>query len=381
MESAGILVELGAVLIALAVLARLANRFGIPAIPLYLVAGLAFGRGGLLPLVTTAQFLGIGAEIGLILLLFMLGLEYSASQLISTLGREAPMGLIDLLLNFTPGFVAGFLLGWGVLAAVVLGGVAFVSSSGVVAKLLQHGPRGRPEKSLVVSLLIMEDLAMAVFLPILAALLIGGTDWGGLASALIAVLGVAVILLVATRLDVGLSRVLFSHSDEALLLTILGLTVAVAGIAERFQVSAAVGALIVGIILAGPAVERAQALVSPLRDLFAALFFVFFGLTIDPSSLVSVLGPAALLALVTSGTKFLTAWVSVRKLSARSRLRMGSLLISRGEFSIAIAGLGVAAGLRADLGPLAAAYVLITTIAGPFVALFVSKSNSFDGFW
>jgi len=378
MHSAEILLELGGVIIALAILARVAGRFGIPAIPLYLVAGLAFGKGGLLPLVTTAEFIGIGAEIGLILLLFMLGLEYSASQLLSTLRSGAPTGLLDVGLNFTPGFLAGLLLGWGLLASVLLGGIAYVSSSGVIARLLQDAPRDRRERPVILSVLVMEDLAMALFLPVVAAFLIGGTDWNGLASAVVAVAGVIGILFLATRVDVGLSRMLFSRSDEALLLTIVGLTLAVAGIAEQVQVSAAVGALLVGIVLAGPAAESAQALLSPLRDLFSALFFGFFSLTIDPASIPPVIVPALAIAIVTGATKFLTGWLAARRngLSPPEAARLGTALIARGEFSIALAGLGVAAGLESDLGPLAAAYVLTLAIAGPLIARVVEVKTT-----
>ena len=370
MHSADVLIEFGAVIIGLAILARVAGRFGIPAIPLYLLAGLAFGKGGIFPLVTTAEFIGFGAEIGLILLLLMLGLEYSASELVATLRREAPTGVIDIALNFTPGVVAGLLLGWGLLAAVVLGGICYVSSSGVIAKLLQDAPRDRKERPLILSIIVMEDLMMALFLPVIAGLLIAGNDWSGLISALLAVAAVIVILMVATRVDVGLSRLLFSRSDEALLLTIVGLTLAVAGIAERVQVSAAVGALVVGIVLAGPAAKSAHALLSPLRDLFAALFFGFFALTIDPSSIVPVLLPAIMIAVVTAMTKFVTGLLSARRhgLERAEGVRMGTVLMARGEFSIALAGLGVAAGLESELGPLAAAYVLLLAVFGPVIA-------------
>jgi monovalent cation:H+ antiporter-2, CPA2 family len=368
-HTANVLIELGAVIIGLALLARVAGRVGIPAIPLYLLAGLAFGKGGVLPLVTTAQFVGIGAEIGLILLLFMLGLEYSASELMTTLRRSAPLGALDLCLNFVPGFVAGLALGWGPLAATLLGGISFVSSSGVIAKLLQDRP-ARPERPVILSLLVMEDLTMALFLPVVGAILIGGSDWSGLLSGVIAVAGVGLVLLLATRVDVGLSRLLFSKSDEVLLLTIVGLTFAVAGIAERVQVSAAVGALVVGIVLAGPAAKSAQALLSPLRDLFAALFFGFFGLTIDPSSITPVLVPAAIIAVVTAASKLLTGWLSARRtgLGPHEAVRIGTALIARGEFSIALAGLGVAAGVEPELGPLAAAYVLLLAVTGPVIA-------------
>ena len=371
MQSSRVLIELGVVIVGLAILARLASRLAIPAIPLYLLAGLAFGEGGLLPLVTTAEFIEIGAEIGLILLLLSLGLEYSARELISTLKAQAPAGFLDAALNFTPGFLAGLALGWGVLPAAVLGGVTYVSSSGVVAKLLHDlGWVGNRETPIVLSILVIEDLAMAVYLPMLAALLIGGATLSGLGTAAAAVAGVVAFLAMALRVEVGVSRLIFSHSDEALLLTILGLAVLVAGIAELVQVSAAVGALLVGIALSGPAAQGARALLTPLRDFLAAIFFAFFGLSIDPSQIPSALGPALFLALISAATKFATGWWSARRagIGPRGRARAGAALIPRGEFSIVIAGIAVASGLGTDLGALSIAYVLVLALAGPVAA-------------
>ena len=129
MEHPEVLVELGAVIVGLAILSRIAGVLGVPTVPLYLTAGLAFGEGGILPLVTAESFVEIGAEIGLILLLFMLGLEYTAAELLATLKSQRPVGVADLLLNFTPGFAAGLILGFGTVVAIVLGGVTYVSSS------------------------------------------------------------------------------------------------------------------------------------------------------------------------------------------------------------------------------------------------------------
>jgi CPA2 family monovalent cation:H+ antiporter-2 len=370
-ESSGVLIELGAVIVGLAILARLASRLAIPAIPLYLLAGLAFGEGGLLPLVTTAEFIEIGAEIGLILLLLTLGLEYSARELVFTLKAQAPAGLVDLALNFSPGFLAGFILGWGVLPAAVLGGVTYVSSSGVIAKLLHDlGRIGNRETSVVLSILVIEDLAMAVYLPMLAGLLIGGVTVSGLAAAAAAVAGVVAFLAISRRVDVGVGKLLFSHSDEALLLTILGLAVLVAGIAELVQVSAAVGALLVGIAFSGPAARGARALLAPLRDFLAAIFFAFFGLSVDPSHIPGALRAALLLALVTAGTKFATGWWSARRagIGPRGRARAGATLIPRGEFSIVIAGIAIASGLDPGVGALSIAYVLVLAVAGPLAA-------------
>lgn len=371
MESAAVLIELGAVIVGLAILARLASRLAIPAIPLYLLAGLAFGEGGLLPLVTTAEFIEVGAEIGLILLLLSLGLEYSAQELVSTLKAQAPAGFVDIALNFSPGLLAGLILGWGVLPAAVLGGVTYVSSSGVIAKLLHDlGRIGNRETPVVLSITVIEDLAMAVYLPLLAGLLIGGVTVSGLATAAAAVAGVVVFLAIAQRVEVGVSRVLFSHSDEALLLTILGLGVFAAGIAELVQVSAAVGALLIGIALSGPAAKGARALLTPLRDFLAAIFFAFFGFSVDPSQIPGALGPALALALITAATKFVTGWWSARRagIGPRGRARAGATLIPRGEFSIVIAGIAVASGLNTDVGAVSVAYVLTLAVAGPLAA-------------
>jgi CPA2 family monovalent cation:H+ antiporter-2 len=372
-ESPAVLVELGVVLVGLAVLARLATRLSIPTIPLYLLAGLAFGEGGILPLVTTEGFIEIGAEIGLILLLLMLGLEYSAAELVATLRTTTRPASIDLLANFVPGFLMGLIFGWGLMPAAFLGGVTYVSSSGVAAKLLQD-IRGEDEieRGFVLSILIVEDLAMAVYLPLLAALVIGeGAQ--GLLPAVGAVAVVTILIAVSVRMDVGISRVLFSRSDEALLLTIMGLTVLVAGLAEAIQVSAAVGALLVGIMLSGPAAHNARGLVFPLRDLFAALFFAFFGLSVDPSSIPPVLPEALLLGLLTGGTKFASSFLSARRagLETTHAVHAGTILLARGEFSIVIASLGVAAGIEPRLGPVAVAYVLLMVVVGPLLARWV----------
>ena len=371
MHGAAVLLELGGMILGLGILGRLAGRLGLSAIPLYLLAGLAFGQGGLLPLVTAREFIEVGAEVGVILLLLLLGLEYSASELLGGLRAAAPAGLVDLVLNFTPGVAAGLLLGWSALAAVVLGGVTYVTSSGIVAKVLGDlGRIGNRETPVVLSILVEEDLAMAAYLPLLTVLLVGQDLLAGILPVAVALGTVALVLVVAVRYGETLSRLVFSPSDEVLLLVILGLTLVVAGVAERLQVSAAVGAFLVGIALSGQAAEAAQSLLTPLRDLFAAVFFVFFGLQTDPRSIPPVALAAAALALVTAATKVGTGWWAARRIGVgpRGRWRAGTALIPRGEFSIVIAGLAVAAGREPTLGPLATAYVLILAVLGPVLA-------------
>lgn len=368
------LLELGGILVGLSLLARLAGAIKLPAIPLYLLAGLAFGDGGILPLVTTTEFVELGAEIGLILLLLTLGLEYSARELVATMRHHAPDGFLDLFLNATPGFVAGWLMGWGVIGASVLGGVTYVSSSGIAAKLI-HDFRwsSKPGARVVVSLLVMEDLAMAIYLPVLAGVLIaGGISPTAVLGSAAALAGVAVILALATKVEVGITRFLFSHSDEALLFTIIGFAIIGAGIAEMVQISAAVGALIVGIGMSGPGIDHARRLIEPLRDFFAALFFALFGLSIDPGTLPPVLGTAALLAVVTAATKIAGGVLIARRggYGRTAQARAGTLLVARGEFSLVIAVIATNSGLD-FVGPLAAAYVLILAVVGPILVRLV----------
>ncbi|MBT2212212.1 cation:proton antiporter [Actinomadura sp. NEAU-AAG7] len=365
------LIELGAIILALGMLGAISVRFSISPIPLYLIAGLAFGSGGVYPLTTSEDFVATGAEVGVILLLFTLGLEYTADELVGTLRTSAPVGLADLLLNATPGVAAALLLGWGPVAAVAMGGITYVTSSGITAKVVGDlGWLGNRETPAVLSVLVFEDLAMAAYLPILTALLAGAGLLGGATALAIAAATITAILYIALRHGTLVERFVASPSEEVLLLKVLGLTLLVAGIAQHLQVSAAVGAFLVGIALSGPLAHTAQKLLAPLRDLFAAVFFVFFGLHTDPADLPPVLGVAAALALLGTATKLTTGWLAARRagVATTGRIRAGTALVPRGEFNIVIAGLAVTAGTNPRLGPLAAAYVLILAVTGPVLA-------------
>ena len=364
-----VFLELGLAVLGLALLVRLAHWIGVSAVPLFLLGGLAYGNGGLLPLSVSEEFVQIGAEIGVVLLLFMLGLEYSGEQLVENLRTGLPGGVADFVLNFPPGVVAGLLLGWGPLAAALLGGVTYISSSGIVARVLgELGQLKAPETPTVLSVLVLEDLAMTVYLPVVSVLLVGRTAGAAAAAVAGALVAVGCVLLVAVRYGGVVSRVVSHASNEAVMLTVLGLILAVAGAAERLQVSAAVGAFLVGVAVSGPLVKQTHRQIAPLRDLFAGLFFLFFGLQIDATTLPPVLPPAAGLAVVTGAAKVATGWWAARRAGTGSAagLRAGVALIARGEFSLVIAGLG--AGLEPQLGPLAAAYVLMTAVAGPVAA-------------
>ena len=365
-------VELGLTVIGLAVLARVAARWGFSVIPLYLLAGLAFGNGGLAPLQLSQAFIATGAEIGVVLLLFMLGLEYSGEELKNNLRLALPAGLADFALNFTPGLIAGLLLHWQMLASVLLGGITYVSSSGIVAKMLNDLRwTDKPAMPLVLSVLVIEDLGMAVYLPLLGVLLASGHASKMAVSVVVAVVAVILVLIVALRYGRQLSNLVAHESDEIILLTTFGVMLLVAGAAQRLQVSAAIGAFLVGIAVSAPIAEQSHRLIAPLRDLFAAMFFFFFGLQIDPRRLAPVLPLALLLGIVTAVSKMAVGYWAARQAGAdrRGRLRAGVALVARGEFSIVIAGLGAA--IEPQLGGLSAAYVVFLAILGPVLARFV----------
>jgi CPA2 family monovalent cation:H+ antiporter-2 len=155
----GLLVEFGILLVGLGILARVAAKFRFSAVPLFLLAGLAFGDGGLVPLGVDEEFVQVTAQIGAVLLLLLLGLEYSGEELISTVRQQWWAGIVDIGLNVLPGAICGLLLGWGLLGAVALGGITYISSSGIVAQVVRDLKwRRKAEVPGVVGLLIVEDI-------------------------------------------------------------------------------------------------------------------------------------------------------------------------------------------------------------------------------
>ncbi|WP_367130421.1 cation:proton antiporter [Saccharothrix sp. HUAS TT1] len=366
------LIQLGAVFFGLGLLGKMAWRVGISPIPLYLIGGLAFGQGGLVPLHGIEDFTHLSSEIGVILLLLLLGLEYSAAELMTGLKRSWTAGLLDIALNATPGVIAALILGWGPVGALAMGGVTYISSSGIIAKVLGDlGRLGNRETPVVLSVLVFEDLAMAVYLPILTAVLAGVSFVGGLTAVGISLAAITVVLVIALKFGRYVSAVVDSPDPEVFLLKVLGAALLVAGLASQLQVSAAVGAFLLGIAISGSTAENATRMLEPLRDLFAAMFFVVFGLNTDPASIPPVLALAVALAVVTTLTKVATGWWAARQqgIGRMGRARAGAALVARGEFSIVIASLTVASGaVDGELAALATAYVLLMAVLGPVAA-------------
>ncbi len=366
--------EFGLLLLGLGIIARVAHRFGFSAVPFYLLAGLVMGNGGFYEIDPRGILVPTLAELGVVLLLLLLGLEYSGTQLVETARRQSRSGLLDLVLNATPGVAMALILGWGFAGALALGGVTYISSSGIVSQVVRDLRwRRNPETRPVVSILVLEDLVMAPYLPILTVVLTGAGLVSGLVSTGIALAVVAVVILIAVRRESWVQRFFTTSEPVGLLLVVFGAAVAAAGLAGLVSFSPAVAAFLVGLLLTGEVAEVARRRLDPLRELLAAVFFAYFGLSTNPADLPGVILPALILAIITIATKFVTGWYASATVngSTISRLRAGALLSARGEFSVVIAGIAaVSTILPGQFQAFVAAYVLITAAIGPVLARF-----------
>jgi CPA2 family monovalent cation:H+ antiporter-2 len=366
------LAEIGIMLLALGILASVAVRLTISVVPMYLGVGLALGNGGIAPLNFSEDFLAIGAQLGAILLLLMLGLEHSGPNLVEGVRERKSTGLIDIAVNGIPGAIAGLLLGWGPVGALALGGITYVSSSGIAAQMMREFGWNRSEVSRrVTTVLVIEDLALAPYLPLLSTLVAGLGVVAGVISVGVALAVTVVALVISLKGQDAFGRILNTSSQGALLLTVFGIALAVAGFSEMVGFSSAVAAFLVGLILTGEVAEAVRRRLSPLRDLFAAIFFVFFGLGVNPADIPPVLPLAAALAALGIAGKMFVGWFIARGMSdPLAWKRAGAFLVPRGEFSILIAALAASTVFGPYLQALTMAYVLITSIAASLLLRF-----------
>ena len=368
-EDGLILGELGSVLVGLGIAAFIASRIKFSVVPIFLLAGLFFGNGGIVSLELSDEFLDLGAQWGAILLLLLLGLEYSAQELFESVKKRKSLGVVDLVVNFIPGAVIALILGWGLLGALTLGGISYVSSSGIASQFIKDSRLESQESTRrAVGVLVIEDLFLAPYLPVLSALLASLGLITGLISISIALIVTGIALLIGARGFHIPHAPLVMGDSATLLLTVFGSALIASGVATYFGFSGAVAAFLVGLLLTGDVAIVARVRLAPLRDLFSAIFFLFFGLSVDPADIPSVLAPAIALAVIGTATKWITAWWAVRDLNdPESVWRAAALLIPRGEFSMVIAGLAASSLFAVELQALTLTYVILTTLFASIV--------------
>ena len=377
-EDGLVLGELGAVLIGLGIAALIATRIRLSVVPIFLLAGLFFGEGGIFALELSDDFLDLGAQWGAILLLLLLGLEYSAQELFDSVKARRSLSFIDIVLNFLPGFALGFLLGWGTPGALALGGITYVSSSGIASQFIKDSRlEGNESTKRAVSVLVIEDLVLAPYLPVLSAILASLGVLSGLISISIALVITGIALLIGARGFHIPHAPLIMGDSATLLLTVFGSALVASGVATYFGFSGAVAAFLIGLLLTGDVAIVARVRLAPLRDIFAAIFFLFFGLSTDPADIPGVLIPALVLTTLGVGSKYFTAWWAVKDLKEKNaQWRAAALLIPRGEFSIVIAGLAATSAFAVELQALTLTYVILTTLVSSIIIRQVNPSRA-----
>ncbi|MBA0052681.1 cation/H(+) antiporter [Streptomyces sp. AJS327] len=365
---------MGGAFVAAAVLARLGSRIGLPTIPLFILAGIMLGPNtpGFV-LVDDAHDLEMLSALGLVLLLFYLGLEFHMDDLKSGGKRMALAGCGYLALNVGAGLAFGFALGWGTSEALVLAGVLGISSSAIVTKVLVDlGRIGNPETKPILGIIVVEDIFLALYLAALQPVLAGADGPTQALTQTGKAFAFLLVLAAAARWGTRFIGRLFSTKDnELLVISFLGAAVLVAGIAEEFGVADAIGAFMVGLMLGNTTSgERIRELVHPLRDAFAAIFFFAFGLSIDPGDLPSVLWPVMIAVCLTVVMNVLAGLLAARiyDFDAQPTANIASTLLARGEFALILATMAAAAGLDDRLSPFIAGYVLILAVIAPLAA-------------
>ncbi|MET8979512.1 cation:proton antiporter [Streptomyces sp. NPDC004539] len=374
MGHADSLLALGGAFLAAAVLARLGNRFGLPTIPLFTLAGILLGphTPGLVLVQDSHDFEMLSA-LGLVLLLFYLGLEFHVDDLKNGGKRLLLAGGSYLVLNVGAGLAFGFGLGWGAREALVLAGVLGISSSAIVTKILiDLGRIGHPGTKIVLGVIVVEDIFLALYLAVLQPVISGAE--GGLEIAWQVTKAFGFLLLLATAARYGtrlVARLIHVRDDELLVISFLGAAVFVAGVSEYLGVADAIGAFMVGLIFGGtPSGPRIRKLVHPLRDAFAAIFFFAFGLAIDPGDFAAVAVPVVIAVVLTLAMNIAAGLVVARLYGYRAReaVLIATTLLARGEFALILAAMAANAGLDNRLAPFIAGYVLVLAVLGPLAA-------------
>jgi K+:H+ antiporter subunit KhtU len=367
------LAELAVTIALLGALGLVASRFGLSAIPAYLLAGIILGPNDpdFIRLVQPSEVTDFVAEVGLIFLLFFLGLEFSVDRLVRS-GRHVGLGgAADFFVNAGLGLLVG-LAAFGLsFAAVVVAACIYVSSSAIAVKALTDFRRlADDETDLVLAILVFEDVVIAAVLGFVAT---GGGELSTTAGVTTKALAFVAVSLAASKwLGAHIGRVLDRLELEFFLLAVFGFVVGMSAVAIELDMSEAIGALMAGVVLSESGVrEEIEQRFFAVRDVFAALFFFAFALTIDVGAIGEV-GWIVLAALVVTVLgKLATGMIAGRlgRFTSRQGLNAGAALVAHGEFTIIIAQLAagnaaLALSDQEDIAAFAGLYVLVTATAG-----------------
>ncbi|MGH1525758.1 cation:proton antiporter [Leifsonia sp. L25] len=368
------LVILGILLLVAYVLGRLGKLVGLPAIPIYMLVGLlASPHTGWFPLDFESNYIELIAVFGLILLLFNLGLEFDQDEFFGNFGKLVVSGGSYILINMGVGLAFGFWVGWGTREALIIAGMTATSSSAIVTKLLIELRRlPNTETPMILGVTVVEDIFIAIYLAIVSVVLSGETDfWPVVGKLTVAFLFLVVMFTLARFGGRYVSRLFRTKDDELFTILFFGLAVLFAGIGEILGVTDAIGAFLIGLVLGATKYRnKIEHIALPLRDVFAAFFFLNFGLALDPAKFPAVLGPVLIAVAMTIVLNILAgqfvAWLN--GFGPQAGINTAVILQNRGEFALILATLSLSAGLDPRIAPFAGLYVLIMSVLGPVLA-------------
>ncbi|MXR42347.1 cation:proton antiporter [Halobaculum sp. WSA2] len=374
-----VLLTAGVVLSALAVAGALSLRIGQSVIPAYILVGILVGpaapsiAGVSLTLLEGPETMRLLADLGVVLLLFFVGLELSLDQLFANRVRFLRAGAADVGISLPLGFVLGLAFGFTWLEAAFLALVVFNSSTVIIAKsLVDLGWIADRESQAILGVVVIEDVLTALGFAVLSVLLVGGNDVSTVVGSVGRSFAFLLALLAAAYYGASLlDRTFDVDSTELFVLGVLGVGALVSGAGLLVGVSEAVAAFLVGTAFGRTGhAARIQRLIAPSRDLFAAVFFFVIGLQTDPRLLTATLGLVLAAAVVTTVGQLVSGYAAGRAygLDHGRSVRVGCALTPRGEFSLVIAAFLVAAGttpaLRETIPAFTVGYVLVTSVLG-----------------
>lgn len=374
-----LILEIGLALALIAGAGILAGKLKISIVPILILTGMVVGPQAPhisvfdFRFIQSAPLIDFMGRLGVLFLLFSLGLEFSIKRLLTAGPSIIKTGIIYMVINLSIAIIFPLLLGWPVKEILVVAGIMTISSSAIVAKVIVDLKRAaNDETEIILGLMMFQDVFVAIYFSVVSGLVLAGSTSISeiMISALLALLFIGGFLFLGHKLVPKLDRWLDIPSDETFMLVILAILVLVAGFSETVHIAEAIGALLIGLVLAETDhSERIEHLIVPFRDFFGALFFFSFGLSIDPFALGGAVWPAIAAVILTLLGNIVSGVWAGRKanLSHKASLNVGLTIISRGEFSIILATLAKAGGLLAALQPFAALYVLLLAILGPLL--------------
>lgn len=379
MLSPTLVLEVGIAVFLVAVVGLLANRLRFSVIPFFIIIGMVVGQHAPqfwhidLTFTESKPFIDFMGRLGVLFLLFYLGLEFSVGRLMKSGKAIVTGGSIYVALNFVSGLLIGWLMDLPFKEIMVLCGVMTSSSTAIVAKVLTDLKRtANPETEIIMGMIMFDDLFIAMHISFLSGLILtGGTSfWSVLGTSLMALGFILAFLVLGRKLVPAIDKLLQDKSSELFILIVFSLLFIIAGFSETIHVAEAIGALMAGLVFADSKyIKKIEGMIAPYRDFFGAMFFFSFGLSIDVYTLGGAVGWAAVAAVVTIlgnlASGYFAAKFSGRK--PKASFDIGFTLSARGEFSIIMANIGKAGALMPIIQSFVVVYVLILSIVSPLL--------------